>query len=112
VKKRREEKEKKLPTLRSNVQGMSWQVLGDRVRCCGCSDTPVTLTLQLNYPYDDHSRYEREQSRSILPPSRLHQSVLEPLTAQTRGTPRRNEASTRRDLSAFERRIPPFISRF
>ncbi|CAN9448765.1 unnamed protein product [Alternaria alternata] len=43
---------------------------------------------------------------------RPHQSVLEPLTAQTRGAPRRNEASTRRDPSAFERHVPPSIPHF
>ncbi len=33
--------------------------------------------------------------------------MLEPLRVQGRGRPRRNEASTRRDPSAFERPVPP-----
>jgi hypothetical protein len=69
-------------------------------------------TLRLNHLYDDHWRYQREHGPSIRSSSRPYQSVLEPLTAQTRGAPRRNEASTRRDPSAFERRVPPSIPRF
>jgi hypothetical protein len=54
-------------------------------------------TLRLNHLYDDHWRYQREHGPSVRSSSRPYQSVLEPLTAQTRGAPRRNEASTRRD---------------
>ena len=57
-------------------------------------------------------RYQREHGSSVRSSSRPHQSVLEPLTAQTRGAPRKNEASTRRDPSAFERHVPPTIPRF
>ncbi|KIV98956.1 uncharacterized protein PV09_09291 [Verruconis gallopava] len=42
-------------------------------------------------------------------PTRPHQSILEPLPAITRGALRRNESSTHRDLSAFERRVPRSI---
>jgi hypothetical protein len=66
-------------------------------------------TLRLNHLYDDHWRYQRERGRSIRLSPRPYQSVLEPLPAQTRGAPRRNEASTRRDLSAFERPVLPFV---
>jgi hypothetical protein len=69
-------------------------------------------TLRLNHLYDDHWRYQREHGPSVRSSSRPYQSVLEPLTAQTRGAPRRNEASTRRDPSAFERSVPPSIPRF
>jgi hypothetical protein len=69
-------------------------------------------TLRLNYLYDDHWRYQREQGPSIRLPPRPHHSVLEPLTAQTRGGLRRNEASTRRDPSAFELRVPPSVPHF
>jgi hypothetical protein len=62
--------------------------------------------LRLNHLYDDHWRYQREQGPSVFSSPRPCQSILEPLTAQTRGAPRRNEASTRRDPSAFERRVP------
>jgi hypothetical protein len=68
--------------------------------------------LRLNYLYDDHWRYQREHGPSMRSSSRPYQSILEPLTVQTRGAPRRNEASTRRDPSAFERRVPPSIPRF
>jgi hypothetical protein len=43
---------------------------------------------------------------------RPHSSVLEPLIAQTRGGPRRNDASTRRNPSAFEQRVPPSVPQF
>jgi hypothetical protein len=66
----------------------------------------------IKHLYDDHWHYQREQGPSALLSPRPYQSVLEPLTAQTRGAPRRNEASTRRDPSAFERRVPPSIPRF
>ena len=69
-------------------------------------------TLRLNHLYDDHWRYQRDQGPSVFSSTRPYQSVLEPLTAQTRGAPRRNEASTRRDPSAFERRVPPSMPRF
>jgi hypothetical protein len=69
-------------------------------------------TLRLNHLYDDHWRYQREQGPSVFLSLRPHQSTLEPLTAQTRGAPRRNEASTRRDPSAFERHAPPSVPRF
>lgn len=65
-----------------------------------------TLLLSL---YDDHWRYQREQGPSIRLSPRPHQSVLEPLPAQTRGAPRKNETSTRRDPSAFERRVLPTL---
>ncbi|KAH7335078.1 hypothetical protein BKA66DRAFT_480036 [Pyrenochaeta sp. MPI-SDFR-AT-0127] len=67
--------------------------------------------LRLNYLYDDHWCYQREQGRSNSLPPRPHHSVLEPLIAQTRGGLRRNEASTLRDPSAFELRVPPSVSR-
>ena len=62
--------------------------------------------LRLNHLYDDHWRYERERGPSIPLSPRPYQSVLEPLAARTRGAPRRNEASTRRDPSAFEQYVP------
>jgi hypothetical protein len=69
-------------------------------------------TLRLNHLYDDHWRYQREHGPSMRSSSRPYPSILEPLVAQTRGAPRKNEASTRRDLSAFEQRVPPSIPRF
>lgn len=69
-------------------------------------------TLRLNHLYGDHWRYQREHGPSIHSSSRPYPSVLEPFTAQTRGAPRRNEASTRRDPSAFERHVPPSVPRF
>jgi hypothetical protein len=69
-------------------------------------------TLRLNHLYNDHWRYQRDQGPSVFSSTRPYQSILEPLTAQTRGAPRRNEASTRRDPSAFERRVPPSMPRF
>ncbi|KAK7178632.1 hypothetical protein PSPO01_15326 [Paraphaeosphaeria sporulosa] len=69
-------------------------------------------TLRLNHLYDDHWRYQREQGPSVRLSPRPYHSILEPLPAQTRGGPRRNEASTRRDPSAFERRVPPSSSQF
>jgi hypothetical protein len=68
--------------------------------------------LRLDHLYDDHWRYQREPGPSVFLSPRPHQSVLEPLIAQTRGAPRKNEASTRRDPSAFERPVPPSIPRF
>jgi hypothetical protein len=67
--------------------------------------------LSLNYPYDDHWCYQREQGPSIRLSPRPHRSIQEPLPALPRGFARRNEASTRRDPSAFERPIPPSIPR-
>ncbi|KAF2844539.1 hypothetical protein T440DRAFT_473290 [Plenodomus tracheiphilus IPT5] len=69
-------------------------------------------TLQLNHLYDDHWRYQRGNGSSVRSSSRPYQSVLEPLTAHTRGAPRRNKSSTRRDPSAFERYVPPSIPHF
>jgi hypothetical protein len=69
-------------------------------------------TLRLDYPYDDHWRYQREQGQSIQVSPRPYQSVREPLPAHTRGRPRRNEASTRRDPSAFERLVPSSTSQW
>ena len=69
-------------------------------------------TLRLSHLYDDHWRYQRDQGPSFHLSSRPHSSVLEPLIAQTRGGPRRNDASTRRNPSAFEQRVPPSIPRF
>jgi hypothetical protein len=61
----------------------------------------------LLFPYDDHWRYKRlQQGQSIDVPPRPYQTIREPHPAQTRGRPRRDEASTRRDPSAFERRVP------
>lgn len=65
--------------------------------------------LTLSHFEDDHWRYQR-QSRPLIPivlPARPNQYVLEPRTVQGRGRPRRNESSTRRDPSAFERRVAP-----
>jgi len=69
-------------------------------------------TLQLNHLYDNYWRYQRKQGPSVFLSSRPYQSVLEPITAQTRGAPRRNEASTQQDPSAFERRVPRSIPCF
>jgi hypothetical protein len=66
-------------------------------------------TLRLNHVYDDHWRYQRWQGPSIVMSPRPHFSTLEPLVAQTRGAPRRNESSTRRDPSAFERYVPASV---
>jgi hypothetical protein len=63
--------------------------------------------LHLNHFDDDHWRYRRREGQSINMPPRPYQHVLEPLTVSGRGRPRKDEASTRRDLSAFERSAPP-----
>ncbi|OWY49387.1 Transcription factor FAR1-related protein [Alternaria alternata] len=68
-------------------------------------------TLRLSYPYDDHWRYQRDQEPSFDLSSRPHCSVLEPVIAQTRGGPGRNDALTRRDPSAFEQRVPLSVPR-
>ena len=67
--------------------------------------TAARLTLRLNYLYDDHWRYQREQGPSICLSPRPHHSVLEPLAAQTRGGPRRSEASARRDPGCHHRGV-------
>jgi hypothetical protein len=59
-------------------------------------------TLHLNHFDDDHWRYE-----SIDMSPRPHERILEPLAVPGRGRPRRDEASTRRDPSAFELPVPP-----
>jgi hypothetical protein len=58
---------------------------------------------------DNHWRYQREQSPATQASPRRYQSVQEPLLAQTRGAPRKNESSTRRDSSTFERPVPPSV---
>lgn len=63
-------------------------------------------TLALTH-FDDHWRYNREQGPAIQPSLRPYQSIREPLLARTRGAPRRNESSTRRDPSTFEQPVPP-----
>ena len=68
-------------------------------------------TLRLNHLCDDHWRYQHEQGPSVRSFLKPHQSVLEPLTVQTRGALRRNEVLTRRVPSAFERQVPPAIPR-
>lgn len=62
--------------------------------------------LQLNCFEDDHWRYQRQHQRLLPQPPRPHHDVLEPLSIQGRGRPRKNEASTRRDPSAFEQPAP------
>lgn len=69
-------------------------------------------TPRLSNCYDDHWRYQREQGPSVFLSPRPYQSVLEPLIAQTRGAPRGNEASTRLDLSAFERHVSSSTLRY
>lgn len=63
--------------------------------------------LDLTHFDDDHWRYQRRQGLSITIIPRPNQHVIEPLVVQSRGRPRKNESSTRRDLSAFERPLPP-----
>ena len=67
----------------------------------------VRSSLRMSHFDDDHWRYQRREGHSILPPPpRPYQFVLDPLTVRSRGAPRKSEASTRRDPSAFERRVP------
>ena len=54
---------------------------------------------------NDHWRYQRQTGRDI--PLRPFEHIREPLPMPGRGRPRRNESSTRRDPSAFERPVPP-----
>jgi hypothetical protein len=62
--------------------------------------------LQISHFDDDHWRYQRQQGQSL--PPRPHEHVIEPRLANPRGgRRRRNEASTRRDPSQFERPVPP-----
>jgi len=63
-------------------------------------------SLWMSHFDDDHWRYQRRDGHSITVPPRPNQYILEPLSIQSRGPPRRNEASTRRGPSAFERRVP------
>jgi hypothetical protein len=63
-------------------------------------------SLRMAHFDDDHWRYQRREGPSMDPPPRQYQFVLEPLTVRPRGAPRRSEASTRRDPSAFERPVP------
>lgn len=61
--------------------------------------------LQFSHFNDDHWRYQRQQGQSL--PPRPYEHIREPRPAIPRGRPRRNEASTRRDPSQFERPVPP-----
>ncbi len=65
-------------------------------------------TLTLNH-IDKHWCYDRGREPALQPFLRPHQSVREPPSAQTRNTTRRDEGSTRRDPSAFERPVPPSL---
>jgi hypothetical protein len=67
----------------------------------------LTSRLQLSHFDDDHWRYKRRQGQSVNMSPRPHQHTLEPLPVSGRGRPRRDEASTRRDPSAFEQPVPP-----
>ena len=68
--------------------------------------------LGMNHFEDDHWRYYRRQGPSFevatLAP-RPHQHILDPPVIQGRGRPRRNESSTQRDPSAFERPVPATV---
>ena len=67
-------------------------------------------TLRLHHFTDNHWYYQRQGQPMLTSlPLRLYQHVLEPLPVQGRGRPRRNESSTRRDPSAFERPVLPTI---
>ena len=63
--------------------------------------------LQISHFDDDHWRYQRQQGQPINMPPRPFEHIMDPLPTNPRGRPRRNEASTRRDPSAFERPVPP-----
>jgi hypothetical protein len=67
----------------------------------------IRSILHLDHFQDDHWRYKRRQGQSISMSPRPHQHILEPLPVPGRGRPRRDEASTRRDPSAFEQPVPP-----
>ena len=56
----------------------------------------------------EHWRYQRRTGGII--PLRRFEHIREPHPIQGRGRPRRNESSTRRDPSAFERPVPPTAS--
>lgn len=56
---------------------------------------------------EDHWRYRRQHSPNMAIAPRQNQHILEPITVKARGRPRRNESSTRREPSSFERYIPP-----
>lgn len=63
-------------------------------------------SLRMSHFNDDHWHYQRKEEHSITVPPRPNQFILEPLPIEPRAPPRRNEASTRRGLSAFERTVP------
>ena len=67
----------------------------------------IGVRLRLDHIQDPHWYYRRPQGGSIELPQRPYQHILDPLPVQGRGRPRRDEASTHRDLSAFERPVPP-----
>ena len=67
----------------------------------------IGSSLRMSHFDDDHWCYQRRGGHSILPPSsRPYQFVLDPLIIRSRGAPRKSEASTRRDPSAFEQPVP------
>ena len=67
----------------------------------------IGVRLRLDHIRDPHWYYQRPQGGSIELPQRTYQHILDPLPVQGRGRPRRDEASTRRDPSAFEQPVPP-----
>jgi hypothetical protein len=100
--------------LRDRQSGHPCSGLFEKINGLPCRHTLQEVitagsTLRLNHVYDDHWRYQRRQGPSIVMSPRPYYSMLEPLVAQTRGAPRRNDSSTRRDLSTFERRVPASV---
>lgn len=65
--------------------------------------------LQMHHFDDDHWRYRRSNGASLSMPPRPYQFVREPPTIRPKGGVRRDDASTRRDPSAFERQVPANI---
>jgi hypothetical protein len=68
------------------------------------------LQLRMHHFDDDHWYYRRKTGASLGMPERQYQFVRDPPTIQRRGRARKDDASTRRDPSAFEQPVPANIT--
>jgi hypothetical protein len=68
------------------------------------------LCLRTSHFEDDHWHYQRQGTHTVVLPPRPHQHVLDPPTLRSRTGTKRDDSSTRREPSAFERPVPPTAS--
>jgi hypothetical protein len=61
----------------------------------------------LDYFEEDHWRYKRQQGPSMIVLPRPHQLIRDPVVVRDKRASKRTDGSTRRDLSVFERPVPP-----